>query len=239
MAGNVVLDHGTVHIVTTTRDDGDLAIDVDPDELAARRRLLVDLPWVWLRQVHGADVVTVTASDATSLVGVDGDALVTTDSGLALAIQTADCLPVVLWSAEGVIGAAHAGWRGLEAGVLERTAAAMRGLGATEIDARIGPCIHVECYEFGEGDLDRLAGRFGDEVRGRTAQGTPALDVPRMFDVAARRAAIRGYGVDGSCTACHGERWFSHRARSEAGRMATVIWRDPGPGTDPGTGPDS
>ncbi|MGZ4785093.1 MAG: polyphenol oxidase family protein, partial [Acidimicrobiales bacterium] len=154
------------------------------------------------------------------------DGLVTADPELVLAVQSADCLPVVLWSPEGVIGAAHAGWRGLDAGIVEATAAAMRGLGATVIDARIGPCIHVECYEFGPADLDRVVARLGDEVRGRTGSGAPALDLPRGFGLAARRAGIAEWGSEGSCTACHPERWFSHRARADQARMATVIWRD-------------
>ncbi len=187
---------------------------------------MVDHPWVWLRQVHGARVEVVTRATADRVVGTEADGLVTAEPELVLAVQTADCLPVVLWSPEGVIGAAHAGWRGLDAGVIEATAAAMRGQGATVIEACIGPCIHEECYEFGPDDLDRVAARLGDEVRGRTASGAPALDLPRAFGVAARRAGIASWGSEGSCTACHPERWYSFRSRGEAARMATVIWRD-------------
>ena len=226
MALTIELDTGAVHVATTTRDQGDFAIDGDPVALAARRRAVVDRPWVWLHQVHGAGVEVVSRATVDQVAGVDADGLVTADPDLVLAIQTADCLPVVLWSAEGVIGAAHAGWRGLDAGVVEATAAAMRGLGATVIEARIGPCIHEECYEFGIDDLDHVAARLGDEVRGRSAAGNPALDLPRAFGVAARRAGIGSWGSDGSCTSCHPDRWFSFRARAEAGRMATVIWRD-------------
>jgi len=222
----IELATGAVHVATTTRDQGDFAIDGDPVALAARRRAVVDRPWVWLHQVHGAGVEVVSRATVDQVAGVDADGLVTADPDLVLAIQTADCLPVVLWSTEGVIGAAHAGWRGLDAGVVEATAAAMRGLGATVIEARIGPCIHEECYEFGVDDLDHVAARLGDEVRGRSAAGTPALDLPRAFGVAARRAGIGSWGSEGSCTSCHPDRWFSFRARAEAGRMATVIWRD-------------
>jgi YfiH family protein len=236
MADDLGRDGARVHIITTTRTDGDFAPSVAPSILAARRRALVDLPWASLHQVHGAEVVRVTAEDPAAWSGLDGDALVSADAGVALAVQSADCLPVMLWSAEGVIGAAHAGWRGLEAGVLEAAAGAMRGLGATEIDARVGPGIHVECYEFGADDLDRLAVRFGDEIRGRTAQGTLGLDMPRMLAAAAGRAGIRSVGVDGTCTACHPARWYSHRARAEPERMATVIWRDPEPGAITGRG---
>jgi YfiH family protein len=220
------LDAGHVHVATTTRDQGDFAVGGEQVALDARRRAVVDRRWVWLRQVHGAGVEVVTGATAATVSGREADGLVTADTDLVLAVQSADCLPVVLWSAEGVIGAAHAGWRGLDAGVVEATAAAMRDLGATVIEARIGPCIHVECYEFGATDLDAVAARLGDEVRGRSSSGAPALDLPRGFGVAARRAGIAAWGSEGSCTACHPDRWFSFRARGEAQRMATVIWRE-------------
>jgi YfiH family protein len=220
------LDVGGVHVVTTTRDQGDFAVGGEPTALAVRRRAVVDGPWAWLRQVHGADVEVVTPATVAAVAGREADGLVTAHPGVVLAVHTADCAPVVLWSAEGVIGAAHAGWRGLDAGVVEATAAAMRELGATVIEARLGPCIHVECYEFGAADLDGVAARLGDEVRGRSSSGAPALDLPRAFGVAARRAGIDSWGSAGSCTACHADRWFSFRARAEAERMATVIWRE-------------
>jgi polyphenol oxidase len=226
VAWQVDLDVGSIHVRSTTRAEGDFAIDGEPVGLAVRRRAIVDRPWVWLRQVHGPAVQVVRAATAEGIAGSEADALVTDEADLVLAIQTADCLPVMLWSAEGVIGAAHAGWRGLDAGVVEATAAAMRDLGATVIEARIGPCISEECYEFGAADLDEVAAGLGDEVRGRTATGSPALDLHRAFGVVARRAGIAAWGSDASCTACHPERWFSHRARAEAERMATVIWRD-------------
>ena len=80
---------------------------------------------------------------------------------------------------------AHAGWRGLMAGVIPRTVDRMRALGAGEITAALGPCIHAECYEFSPDDLDTVAARLGDGVRSLTRGGAPALDVP-----AAVRAAL-------------------------------------------------
>src|SRR5205085_527297 len=86
-----------------------------------------------------------------------------------------------LWSAQGVStgrdAGAHAGWVGLLAGVRGRTVEHMRALGATDVRAVLGPCIRVECYEFGPDDLDRVAARLGDGVRSTTASGTPALDL--------------------------------------------------------------
>src|SRR5947208_2088353 len=85
---------------TSTRADGDFAIDGDPIDLATCRTRLVgsDLPWVWLRQVHGARVIVVDRGTAEATCGAEADALVTADAGLVLAVQSADCAPVVLWS---------------------------------------------------------------------------------------------------------------------------------------------
>ncbi len=223
-------DFGVVRGCTTTRADGDFAIDVEPRALAARRRVVVDRPWVWLRQVHGVDVEVVTAANAAAAAGREADALVTADAGLVLAIQTADCVPVLLSSPEGVIGAAHAGWRGLEAGVIERTIEAMRRLGATEVRGAVGPSIRPECYEFGERELAALAERFGGGVCSTTSEGTPALDLSALFRVCWRRAgggAVTDLFGDAACTACHPDQWYSHRARHETARMATIIWREP------------
>ena len=158
--------------------------------------------------------------------GEEADALVTTRPGVALAVLTADCAPVALASPEGVIAAAHAGWAGLHAGILERTVESMRALGATTVEAALGPCIHPECYEFGAADLARLARRLGDSVVGTTGRGRPALDLP-----AAVRAALAGAGAhlvhdEDACTACGAERYFSHRGRHERERQAMVVWRE-------------
>lgn len=206
----------------TTAADGDLAVDGGGPDLDARRRRVVDLSWTWLRQVHGADVVVVDAPGAHA--GERADAAVTAVPGAALAIQTADCAPVALVGASGAVGAVHAGWRGLLAGVVERTVAALDELAAGRLQAIVGPCIHAGCYEFGGHELDRLAARYGDVVRGRTSDGRPALDLP-----AAVGAALAGAGVDlrvgpGACTACGGPDLHSHRARGDVGRQAMVVW---------------
>lgn len=221
----------------TTRAEGDFAVTADladQGSLEARRRGVVDLPWFWLEQVHGGDVVTISRPEAVEMRGRSADALVTAVPKVALAMQHADCAPLLLWSPEGVIGVAHAGWRGLEAGIIEHTADAMRRLGATTIDAELGPCIHVECYEFGEADLGPLRDRYGDGVSGRTSKGRPALDLVATVGAAAEVAGIdlwrSNIDVGEDCTSCNAGKFFSFRARREPERMATVIWREDGPG---------
>jgi hypothetical protein len=173
--------------------------------------------------VHGADVVVVDRPG--QWAGATADAAVTTVAGAALAVHTADCVPVVLVG-PNVVGVAHAGWRGLAAGVVEATVATMREVGgAADMDIRalIGPCIRVECYEFGAEDLDRVAAILGERVRGYTASGEPALDLTAAVTEALGRSGVSTIDDDGSCTAC-GRRWFSHRARGDLGRQAAVAW---------------
>ena len=221
------LSLSSAHVAFTGRAEGDMGHGGDTvvtvrRDVAERRRAVVDLPWTWLRQVHGADVVRVT--DPGGGAGTRADAAVTDRPGCALAVLTADCAPVALASPEGVIGVAHAGWRGVAAGVVEATVAEMRALGATEVSAAVGPCIHPGCYEFGAVELDEVAARLGDVVRATTSDGRPALDLP-----AAVRQALAGAGVvdvtdAGRCTACSPGH-FSWRAGKEQQRQAAVVWR--------------
>lgn len=213
----------------SARADGDLAIDA-ADIDATRARLLAaaggpGVAWNWLRQVHGADVVVADAPGQHQ--GTEADALVTARPGVPIAVQTADCAAVVLTSAEGVVGVAHAGWRGLAAGVLPATVSRMRSLGAGDVVAHVGPMIGPECYEFGAEDLATVVDVLGPEVRGRTSEGASALDVPRAIDTALSDAEVVLGEVTPGCTACDHDRWYSHRARRETARMAAVVWATP------------
>ena len=217
---------GPAKVVFTDRGDGDMGhggdyvFEVSP-AVDARRRAVIDRPWVWLRQVHGSEVLL--AGPGPRGAGRRADAAVTTHDDCAIAVLVADCAPVALSSDEGVIGVAHAGWAGLVAGVLERTVEQMRAIGATAVRAVLGPCIHPGCYRFGAGDLDTVAARLGDGVRSTAADGAPALDLP-----AGVRLALSGVGVDDVssvevCTACSAQH-FSWRARQERQRQAVVVW---------------
>ncbi len=193
----------------------------------------------WARQVHGTAVVVVPAlvpPDQAGVAGVRampagvGDALVTTAASTAMAVLTADCASIALGSPEGVAAAVHAGWRGLVAGVVDRAVDAMAALGATDVAGALGPCIHAGCYEFSEPDLDQVAASLGDQVRGRTDAGRPALDLPAAVAAALAAAGARQRpGVD-ACTGCAGG-YFSHRARGDVGRQALVVWSTPLAGT--------
>lgn len=202
----------------TDRGDGDFHVDGPSDELTSLRQRTMTGEWSWLRQVHGDDVVTV--SRIGEGAGAIADAAVTATPGAVLAVQTADCVPVVLVGG-GVVGVAHAGWRGLVAGVIPATVDRMRALGATSLSAVIGPCIRPGDYEFGAADLDSVAAATSEAARSVTDTGATALDM-----AAATTAALAAAGVDhvsdlGQNTA--EERFHSHRVRGDTGRQATVV----------------
>jgi YfiH family protein len=198
---------GPAEVVFTDRSDGDQRVGPQP--------------WTRLRQVHGSRVVVVT--EPGGMMGEEADAAVTTVPGAHLAILTADCAPIAMASPEGVIGAVHAGWRGLAAGVIQRTAEVMRDLGASHIEAALGPCIHPECYEFGAADLSTITAMLGHSVRGRTAAGKPALNLLAGVRGALTQAGVVLVAVDERCTSCTAE-LYSHRARGEEERQAMVVW---------------
>jgi len=174
--------------------------------------------------VHGDHVVTLGPHEPCS--GREGDALVATGPGAPLAVFSADCALVAMASPEGVLGAVHAGWRGLLAGVVEGTAAAMRAVGATELAAVVGACIGPECYEFSERDLEPIEARYGESVRSNTETGQTALDLRAGVHRALESVSVAIAADVAECTACE-EGWFSWRARKDAGRHALVVTFSP------------
>jgi len=203
--------------------DGDFAVDAPRDALDSRRSAVAPVPWTWLRQVHGGRVVSV--GHPGEHAGESADGLVTDRAGVVLAVQTADCAPVAFVADNGIVGAAHAGWRGLVEGVLEATVGALRTLGATGLHAYLGPCIQPGCYEFGTEDLERVAASLGNQVRATTSAGRPALDL-----VGAVRTSLATCQVPldtslAACTACSDE-LFSYRAGGDHSRQSLAIWLD-------------
>ena len=230
---------GTVHGLFSDRSDGDLAphgerVHMSFSEhdaiLEARRSALAPTPWTWMRQVHGAGVLEVHTPGHRA--GDQADACVTGNSGVTLSVTVADCAPVLLFSPvqdSVVVGAAHAGWRGLEAGVLEATVDAMRDLGATEISWWLGPCIGASRYEFSGVDLDRLVSRFGASVRSQTDDGRPALDMRAAVGAAMGAAGVTAphLRAPSACTALSDQHW-SHREGAATQRQVGAIWWEAG-----------
>ena len=201
----------------------------DPARVRENRRraaaaLGLELPALHgLAQVHGSAVAEVDAADWAAGDGPRADALVTRRPGVALGIVTADCAPVLYAdAAAGVIGAAHAGWRGAVAGVLEATVAAMRRLGAEpgRIVAAIGPCIAAAGYEVAADLRDAVLAHHAADARhfvpGARA-GRWQFDLPGYC--AARLAALGLAEVEasGACTLAGEDSFFSHRRRTLRG----------------------
>jgi copper oxidase (laccase) domain-containing protein len=186
------------------------------------RRAILDMPWSFVHQVHGTEVVRASRARAVP----DADAMVTDDDGLALALLGADCALIGLSSAEGIRGAAHAGWRGLLGGVIEGTAAAMRALGATDLVAARSPAIYPECYPFSEADLAPLRARYGPGVLGTARDGSPALDLPAAVNLALERAGVEVLEELAGCTSCD-PRFYSWRRGADSARHALVVHAQP------------
>jgi YfiH family protein len=179
--------------------------------------------WVAARQVHGATVLRVGgAADG----GAPADALVTSNADTPLVVLTADCVPLAL-AGRHAVAAVHAGWRGLLAGVVEAAVAAVRGDDDDEpVQAVMGPCISAACYEFGAGDLERVAARLGPRVRARTRDGTPALDLRAGVRAALAHTGVREVADVDVCTASSHD-YFSHRRDGITGRQALFVTRMP------------
>ena len=209
-------------VVTTSRRDG----DARPSGLAgaakgdALLQSLVSLPWTFVRQVHGARVVEV---DGPSGVLEAADAIVTSSPATVLGVLGADCALVGLASPERVIGVAHAGWRGLVAGVVGATAETMRRRGASRIEAVVSACVHAECYPFAAADLAELAAVLGEEVVGAAADGSPACDLPAALRRVLAAADVTLVAAEGACTACS-EEYFSFRRRRDTARHLLGVW---------------
>lgn len=180
----------------------------------------------WLRQVHGRDVLELSGEPAPD--EPEADAAVTSAPGRVLAVLTADCLPVLFCAASGGrVGVAHAGWRGLAAGVLEAAVEAL-GRPPAELLAWIGPGIGQDAYEVGP--QVRAACIAGHPEAGpafRPAEG----DRWRLDLAGLARAQLEALGVGRVyggrwCTASDPARFFSHRRDGRSGRMATLVWLD-------------
>ena len=200
---------------------GDDVAAVEVNRRALTEALALPAPPRWLRQVHGIAVADAGASDDDEPVA---DASVARGPGQVLAILTADCLPVLFVSADGqTIGAAHAGWRGLAAGVLENTVTAMAADG---IQAWLGPAIGASSYEVGE----EVRAAFVDADEGAAtafASTRPGHWHCDLYALARRRLARAGVTqvTGGRFDTLTDERLYSYRRDgANSGRFASLIW---------------
>lgn len=203
-----------VHAFQSHRASGDLE--------ALREALDLPSEPCWLTQVHGIEVARPGAGER----GAVADAAVTTEPGIVLAIRTADCLPVLLCDrAVTVVGAAHAGWRGMAAGVIEATVAAM-AVEPGGIIAWLGPAIGQQAFEVGP----EVRAAFVDSDPGAESAFRPGTGDRYHGDlVALARRRLHAIGINSIsggewCTATDAARFYSYRRDGETGRMASLVW---------------
>jgi len=196
-----------------------------PEQVAANRSALRDLlpgEPLWLQQVHGSVVVDA----AMSSDYVIADASFTRSRGRICAVMTADCLPVLFCDRAGtVVAAAHAGWRGLLAGVLEQTVASM-ATPAADILAWLGPAIGPACFEVGD---EVRAAFLADSSIAEAAfvahgSGKWLADIYQLACQRLNRLGVSEISGGNACTVSEENRYFSYRRDGVTGRMASLIW---------------
>ena len=219
-------------VVSTDRTHGDFAVgSVAVDQ--RRAALIRPGPWTWLRLEHGAAVVDVEGPG--DRAGAVADAAVSRVMDAPIAVTTADCSAVVVGigfehgasgAVEATFGVAHAGWRGLLAGVVEAMTARAEALLGPGWEPRTrcsfaSPGIGPLHYAFEPSDAQPLVDRYGPRMVGMTATGAPALD---MF--AGVAAALEGvaYPIPARPSDTADPAYFSHRTRTDPQRMATVAY---------------
>ena len=237
-----------IHSLVTTRDGGislppfsslNLGDHVgdDPRTVQANRTILrVQLPSdpIWLKQVHGTFVSTPMNRRLLSEHVIEADAAVTNQANEVLVVMTADCLPILFSNQTGdVVGVAHAGWRGLCAGILENTVAEMlklgTGISANKLMAWMGPAIGPEAFEVG-GDVYAAFLNAGVAFPANAFAAIPSRPgkyFANLYTLAQSRLSALGieqiYGGN-FCTVTDQKRFFSHRRDAVSGRFASLIW---------------
>lgn len=205
------------------RGSGEAAEIVDANR--ARLRGLLPQPPRWLHQVHGATVIDAAQASAES---PRADASIT-DGSTVCAVMVADCMPVLLASTCGrVVGVAHAGWRGLAAGVIQNTVAAMRARQPdAELIAYLGPAIGPSAFEVGGEVLDAMRARLPQADAAFKAAQSPGKYLADLFMLG--RQALAQVGVTlvcggGDCTFSDPQRFYSYRRDRVTGRHVALIW---------------
>ena len=238
----------TIHSLVTTRQGGVSSspygslnlgdhVGDQPSQVIANRQILRNqLPTepIWLRQTHSIEVSTPDSRSQHSSNPVVADAVVTNIPDEVLVIMSADCLPVLFSNADGtVIGAAHAGWRGLCDGILENTASEILMLAnqssAKDLIAWMGPAIGPESFEVGEDVVGRFqeSGLHDLQKCFLPIANKPGKYLANIYQLARDRLNKVGvnaiFGGD-LCTVTDGERFFSYRRDGVTGRFASLIW---------------
>lgn len=186
-------------------------------------------------QIHSADIRTVTPENGGEGIVRDVpypcDGFVTDCSGVSLIVRVADCAPVLLCGTRQdgtpVVGAVHAGWRGTAAGIAPKAAKMLFDMGAEQVHAAVGPCIHSCCYRVGEDMRDAVAalqGKAFADKHIKERDGALYADIAGMNEELLLSVGVERVDILSECTACHPELYHSHRATNGVrGTMGAVI----------------
>ena len=202
----------------------------DSQAVAGNRRLLREalaLPAepCWLEQVHGTTVLDLDADMPE--FPVEADAAFTRQSGVVCAVLTADCLPLLMTDAGGTtVAAVHAGWRGLQAGIVQRAVSEMR-VPSRDLLVWLGPAIGQQAFEVGE-EVRETFVQSDPECESAFLQQDQGKWLADLYALA--RILLRGMGVQqiyggDHCSYAEPQRFYSYRRERQCGRMASLIWR--------------
>lgn len=203
---------------------GDNEKHVQKNRQLIKQQLLLPSDPVWLNQVHSSDVLKLSSSISENPTV---DAAYTNEVGIVCAVLTADCLPVLFCDREGeCVAVAHAGWRGLAAGVLENTLHAMP-VNTAQIICWLGPAIGPGKFEVGSEVQKAFIDKDAEHINAfqQTANGKFLADI---YQLALNTLSALGVDViygGGYCTYTDKQRFFSYRRDGKTGRMATLIWK--------------
>jgi len=229
-----------VHACTTLRSGGvstgayseyNLADHVgdDPQAVVCNRAKLVEdlhLPSepVWLEQVHSNKVVR--ADELATEQTVQADASFTSSKGVVCVVMTADCLPVFICNRSGTeVAVAHAGWRGLHAGIISNTVKAMNS-SADELMVSLGPAIGPDVFEVGEEVLQAFVDKNSANKSAFTAttEGCYLCDIYRLARIELQSIGVDRIAGGERCSYREEQQFFSYRRQQKTGRMASLIW---------------
>jgi YfiH family protein len=208
--GSSTVDYSSLNLGDHVGDDRDLVAQ----NREALRKLVSQERLVFMNQVHGDTVIEV---DESVYSPVTADAIITRTPGLPLVVLVADCLPILI-SSPAVVGAVHAGRKGVLNGIISKTVSAMRALGATDLEAMIGPAICKACYEV---DLEMYQAAIEQKPELSTTLSSHRLDLTRAAKFELESAGVKVSTLD-ICTA-HNANYFSYRRDGQTGRSAGVI----------------
>jgi YfiH family protein len=211
---------------TTTRSVGDFALlSPQPSEQVWGRWLdlaaLLPAPRLaFAYQVHGVEIVMHSPSWKGILRVPEGDGHLAVEGATAMAVSLADCVPVFIGHPSGVGAVLHSGWKGTAGGIVRRaiTALSRRGFQASDLVVHCGPAICGKCYEVGV-DVFR-------QITGRETPGPAPVDLRARIAADAAELGVNQVSISDSCTRCHNDRFFSHRAGDAGRQLGVLVTRD-------------